>query len=188
MHFDHQALMGKKSRYGVYPFLCTVYYTLQQSGFRKELGFEMRGLVKRGLAGRSFPVSFLRAVSVEGFGKISTPYKGRNYIKYDGLSWGYMSRALGNRNNTLMPRQSAAVHRRHPFFSKGKRFVILDPKIYSVFGSSEWEVADTGGGLHKCQIDLFWGEDDPIGPGPGIVRPAGTDFQKIYIVLVAIPY
>jgi len=152
-------------------FFCTVYYTPLESGFTAEGGFDMTLETRTGLGGRKFPKSFLRAVSVEGFGRLKEPYKGMNYIKYDGR-WGYHERILGNRNNTLIPRRSAAVHRRNPLFKKGTPLTILDPAIYNALGTIDWRVADTGGGLHWWQIDLYWDEDNPLGPGIDIFRPA----------------
>ena len=61
---------------------------------------------------------------------------------------------------------------------------ILDPQLYNVFGSIEWRCDDTGFGLHISQIDLYWGEDYPLGPGRNVARPAGTKFQKSWIVPV----
>jgi hypothetical protein len=36
-------------------------------------------------------------------------------------------------------------------------------------------VCDTGGGMQRLQVDLYWGEDEPRGPtGRQPARPAGT--------------
>ena len=154
----------------VFRFFCTVYYTPLEAGFTAEGGFDMTMETRSGLGGRKFPRSFLKAVIVEGFGRLKEPFKGKNYIKYDGR-WGYADRSLGNRNNTLVPRRSAAVHRRNPLFTKGSTLTILDPKIFAALGTVDWQVADTGGGLHWWQIDLYWDEDVPLGPGIDIYRP-----------------
>ena len=151
-------------------FFCTVYYTPKETGFTAAGGFDMTPETRTGLDGRKFARSFLRAVSVEGFGRLAEPFEGKDYIKYDGR-WGYAKRSLGNRNNTLVPRRSAAVHRRNPLFSKGRQITILDPDIYAALGTVDWRIADTGGGLHWWQIDLYWDEDDPLGPGIDIFRP-----------------
>lgn len=169
----------------VYYFFCTVYYTPRESGFTAERGFDMTPETKPGLRGRRYPRDFLRAVRMEGFGRLVEPVDGMNYIKFNGR-WGYSSRALGNRNNTLVNRTSAAVHRRNRLFSKGTPLLVLNHAVFKTFGSMRFEAADTGGGLFKNQIDLFWGEDDPLGPGTDIYRPASCPLAVRWIVPVAV--
>ena len=156
---------------------CTVYYTPLESGFTAERGFNMTPETRTGLAGKKYAHDFLRAVIVEGFGRLKTPVGGKNYIKYDGR-WGYCDRILGNRNNTLVDRESAAVHRRNKMFSKNTRLRIIDPDVFAALGSLEWRVADTGGGLHQWQVDLYWGEDIPLGTGFDRFRPMGCPLAK----------
>ncbi len=151
-------------------FFCTVYYTPLETGFTAERGFDMTPETRSGLGGRKYARSFLKAVKVEGFGRLKEPFEGKGYVKYDGR-WGYHKRILGNRNNTLLPRRSAAVHRRNPLFTKGSSLTILDPNVFGALGTVDWRVDDTGGGLHWWQIDLYWDEDDPLGPGIDIFRP-----------------
>lgn len=165
-------------------FFCTVYYTPRESGFTRSGGFNMAPTQPRGLR-RSFPADFVKATTVEGFGLMSEPSGASRYLKYDG-TWGYRDRILGNRNNTLVDRESIAVHRRNPLFSAGSRVWILDPELYHTFGSVRYRTADTGGGLYRSQIDLYWGEDDPLGPGADIWRPATCDVAVRWIVPVLV--
>jgi len=165
-------------------FFCTVYYTPRESGFTKSGGFNVSPTKPRGLS-REFPADFVKATGVEGFGKIADPTGNRAYLKYDG-TWGYHHRILGNRNNTLVDRESIAVHRRNPLFSHGARVWILDPELYNTFGSLRYQTADTGGGLYRSQIDIYWGEDDPLGPGADIWRPATCDVAVHWIVPVLV--
>lgn len=165
-------------------FFCTVYYTPRESGFTRAGGFNVTPAKPRGLA-RSFPADFVKATSVEGFGRMSEPSGANSYLKYDG-TWGYRNRILGNRNNTLVDRESLAVHRRNPLFSPGARVWILDHELYNTFGSLRYRTADTGGGLYRSQIDLYWGEDDPLGPGADIWRPATCDVAVRWIVPVLV--
>ncbi len=165
-------------------FFCTVYYSPRESGFTAERGFNMTPTKPRGLA-RSFPADFVKATTVEGFGVMAEPIGTNPYLKYDG-TWGYRDRILGNRNNTLQDRESIAVHRRNPLFSPGVRVWILDPALYNTFGALRFLTADTGGGLFRSQIDLYWGEDDPLGPGADIWRPATCDVAVRWIVPVLI--
>jgi hypothetical protein len=154
---------------------CTVYYTPLEEGFTAEKGFDMTKETRSGLGGRYYSKDFLRAVVVEGFGRLAGPYRGNRYIKYDGR-WGYANRILGNRNNTLVDRKSAAVYRRNPALPKNTKLTILDPDVFNTLGSLEWNTADTGGGLTMWQIDLYWGEDYPLGTGMDRFRPAGCPF------------
>ena len=62
----------------------------------------------------------------------------------------------------------------------------MDHEIYNEFGAVRMEVGDTGGGLYKSQIDLYWGEDDPLGPGIDVWRPASCDVAVRWIVPVLI--
>jgi hypothetical protein len=166
-------------------FFCTVYYTPRETGFTKERGFDVRATKPRGLS-RGFPADFVKATGIEGFGRMETKTSaGSQYLKYDG-TWGYRTRILGNRNNTLQDRESLAVHRRNPLFSSGVRVWILDSELYNTFGALRYQIADTGGGLYRSQIDIYWGEDDPLGPGIDIWRPATCDVAVRWIVPVLV--
>ena len=52
--------------------------------------------------------------------------------------------------------------------------------VMKVFGSNKWKIVDTGGGLRRWQVDLYWGEDEPLGPGRLMARPRGTEFEYAY--------
>ncbi len=169
----------------VFYFFCTVYYTPRESGFTAERGFDTTPDTRSTLGGRKFAKSFLRATSMEGFGRMSRPTsRGSKYLKYDGR-WGYGTRPLGNRNNTLIDRKSAAVHRSSRIFKKGIALKVLDPQIYNCFGGTEFETADTGGGLFQTQIDLYWGEDDPLGPR-NLFEPVSCDVAVRWLVPVIV--
>ena len=165
-------------------FFCTVYYTPRESGFTKAGGYNVAPAIPKGLS-RAFPSDFVKATGIEGFGKIANPAGAGQYLKYDG-TWGFRDRILGNRNNTLVDRESLAVHKGNPLFSPGARVWILDPELYNTFGSLRYRTADTGGGLYRSQIDIYWGEDDPLGPGADIWRPATCDVAVRWIVPVQV--
>src|SRR5712691_5214501 len=55
-----------------------------------------------------------------------------------------------------------------------------DSTVRQVFGSTRWKIVDTGGGLRKWQVDLYYGEDEPLGPGRFMARPRGTTFEYAY--------
>jgi hypothetical protein len=165
----------------VYYFFCTVYYVPRQSGFTAEAGFDMRPDTR--LKGKPFPRSFVRAVRMEGTGKLAEAAPdGRHFINHLG---GYLKAPLGNRNNVLTPRKSAAVHRRNSLFTHGTRLRVMDPAVYHSFGATGFETGDTGGGLFPSQIDLYWGEDDPRGPME-IARPASCEIAVRWIVPVIV--
>ena len=164
-------------------FFCTVYYTPRESGFTKERGFDVSPDSLRALPSRKYAADFVKATWIEGFGRLSEPVDGRPYLSYDGK---FHTRILGNRNNTLLDRESIAVHRGNPLFDKTTRAWILDPELYNQFGAVRFEVGDTGGGLYRSQIDLYWGEDDPLGPGADIWRPASCDVAVRWIVPVLV--
>lgn len=171
---------GKKPR--LLYFFCSVYYTPRESAFTAEAHFDMKRETRSTLGGKKFAASFLRAVVMEGYGRMEKPVGGKHYLKYDGR-WGYGGYPLGNRNNRLEDRVSAAVHRRNRMFSKGTRFLVLDPGIYRLFGNLRFEAADTGGGLFQNQIDLYWGEDDPASAS-AMARAASCPIGVRWIVPV----
>ena len=157
-------------------FFCTVYYTPKQSGFTEEAGFDT---TKKSLGSRRYGMDFYLATRIEGFSRLVNPPKGLPYVSYTGR---FHSRILGNRGNVLRDRESVAVHRGNPLFGKASRVWILDPHLYNQFGAIRFQVGDTGGGLYRSQIDLYWGEDEPLGPGPDMWRPASCDVPVSWIV------
>jgi hypothetical protein len=164
-------------------FFCTVYYTPREKGFTEARGFNTTPATLKGLGGRTYGADFLKATYVEGFSRLAEPVRGRQYLSYEGK---FHTRILGNRNNTLLDRESIAVHRGNPLFGKTTRTWILDPAMYNQFGATRFQVGDTGGGLFRSQIDLYWGEDDPLGPGSDIWRPASCDVAVSWIVPVLV--
>lgn len=162
-------------------FFCTVYYTPLETGFRAERGFDLTPKVMKGSGGKKFPADFVRSVLMEGFGRLAEPVKEKSYLAYNGR---FHKSILGNRGNELIPRQSIAVNTKNPLVPPGRKVWVLDPEIYNQFGAALYEVADTGGGLFRNQIDLYWGEDHPRGPGPGIARAASCGVPVKWIVPV----
>lgn len=166
-------------RAGTYFVVCTVYYTPKESGFTAERGFDVTPVAAAGLKGRKFSRDFLAAVKLEGFGRVNEPMKGLNYIRYQGRGrYSFAQQPLGRGTTVLVPRQSAAARGRK-FLKPGDVLVIEDPEIRKIFGSTEWTVADTGGGLRRWQLDLYWGEDEPMAP-QYLGRPKGTTFEYGY--------
>jgi hypothetical protein len=171
-------------------YYCTVYYTPRESGYTAERGFDDTRISAPGLKGRKYPAAFLEAVKREGFGRLSEPINGRAYLQYVGSGRYQLAKAaLGNRGNVLVPRVSCAVSKRNPFLRRGQMLRIQSPTVEEVTGSSEWRVEDTGGGLHPLQIDLYWGEDDPLGAvGRMRARPAGTRMEYAFDVKVLVKH
>lgn len=165
---------------GEYFVVCTLYYTPMESGFTFERGFDVTLVTKPGLHGRRYPRDFLRAVKKEGFGRIATPVNSRNYIRYNGgHSFAFASRPAGG-GGVLVARFSAAVKSGQSGLRRGVIIQTPDSTVRQVFGSTRWEIIDTGGGLRKWQVDLYYGEDEPLGPGRFMARPRGTTFEYAY--------
>lgn len=165
---------------GEYFVVCTVYYTPMESGFTAKRGFDVTLVTKPGLRGRKYPRDFLRAVKNEGFGRIITPVNRHNYIRYDGRnSFEFALHPIG-RAGELVPRSSAAARSRQPGFFPKAELITASDAVRDVFETSKWRIADLGGGLHRWQVDLYWGEDEPMGPGKLLARPRGTDFEYAY--------
>jgi hypothetical protein len=165
---------------GTYFVICTLYYTPLESGFTAERGFDMTMETRPGLRGNKYPRDFLRAVRLEGYGKITTPVNGRSYIAYAGSGrYMYDNDAKGRGITPLIPRNSAAVKLGQVELKGRTRLITTSPEVQQVFGSSEWKIIDTGGGLRRWQLDLYWGEDEPRAPD-SLGRPRGTDFEYAY--------
>jgi hypothetical protein len=165
---------------GEYFVVCTLYYTPMESGFTAERGFDVSLETKPGLHGRKYPREFLHSVKKEGFGRIITPVNGRNYIRYEGgNSFGFATHPTG-RGGELVPRLSAAARSGQRGLSWNVELITAGETVREVFGSTNWRITDTGGGLRRWQIDLYWGEDEPLGPGKLLARPRGTEFEYGY--------
>jgi hypothetical protein len=165
---------------GEYFVVCTLYYTPMESGFTSERGFDATPITKPGLHGRTYPRDFLRSVKKEGFGRIVTPVNGRHYIRYNGGdSFAFSSKPTGG-GGTLVARYSAAIKSSQGDLRHGAVVETSSPEVQKVFGSNHWKIVDTGGGLRRWQIDCYFGEDEPLGPGKFMGRPRATTFEYAY--------
>jgi hypothetical protein len=168
-------------RKGTYFVICTLYYTPKESGFTAARGFDARMETRRGLKGRRYPRDFLLAVKKEGIGRISRPVDGYNYIRYKrGSTYGFVNGPVGRGGEPLVARFSAASRRGQKSLGYGNEFVTTDRSVQHIFRSNRWRIIDTGFGLHRWQVDLYWGEDEPLGPGKLMARPRGTMFEYAY--------
>jgi len=175
----------RKRPVAAHEIFCTLYYTPKESGLTAGRGFDMTPETRPGLEGRTYPRDFLLAVRKEGFGRMREPVRGRPYLQYHGGNrYGFAKHVLGNRGNVLVPRVSCAVNTKAGKFPRRGTLRIDSRLVAFVFGNAKWEVGDTGGGIAPNQIDLYWGEDDPRGPGRHLARPAGTEFEFAFDVAV----
>lgn len=166
---------------GDYFVVCTLYYTPKESGFTTERGFDATPVTKPGLHGRKYPRDFLVSVRKEGFGRLREPVNGCAYIRYNGgRSYGYARHVVGRGMAPLTPRFSAATRRGQRGLGYGTAIETPALEVQRIFGSTSWKIVDTGGGLRRWQIDLYWGEDEPLGSGRLMVRPRGTEFEYAY--------
>ena len=79
-------------------FYCSLYYTPKESGFTEERGFDVTPVTAPGLRGNTYPKSFLRAVKMEGFGRLKAAVNGRNYLQYIGAGrYSFAMAPLGSR-------------------------------------------------------------------------------------------
>jgi hypothetical protein len=165
---------------GEYFVVCTLYYTPMESGFTFERGFDATPVTRPGLHARMYPRDFLRSVKKEGFGRIITPVNGRHYIRYNGGdSFSFASHPTGG-GGVLVDRYSAAIKSSQGGLRHGAIVATSSPEVQEVFGSTRWKIMDTGGGLRRWQIDCYFGEDEPLGPGKFMGRPRATTFEYAY--------
>ena len=132
-------------------FQGTVYYTVLESAFMEGSGFDLTPATKPGLLDRVFAKDFLKAVEVEGFGRMKTAVEGNQYVSCCRGQWSYAREPL---------RLQAS-------------FRVWAAGLPQAFLEARWEVCDTGSGLKPGQIDFYWGEDVPLGPGRMLSRPRG---------------
>ena len=110
----------------------------------------------------------------------TTPVNGRQYIQYNGgNSFAFASRPTGG-GGTLVARFSAATKLGQSVLRHGVIIETSSSTVKEVFGSTRWKIVDTGGGLRRWQVDLYYGEDEPLGPGRFMGRPRGTTFEYAY--------
>ena len=165
---------------GEYFVVCTLYYTPVESGFTFKRGFDATPVTKPGLHGRVYPRDFLRSVKKEGFGRMVTPVSGHHYIRYNGGdSFAFASHPTGG-GGVLVARYSAAAKLGQSGLRHGAIIQTESPTVQKVFGSTRWKIMDTGGGLRRWQIDCYYGEDEPLGPGKFMGRPRATTFEYAY--------
>jgi len=169
-------------------YYCTIYYTPRESGFTAERGFDDTRVSAPGLQGRKYPLAFLLAVKKEGFGRLSEPVDGLDYLQYSGGGRYRFARYPWATAATCSFRGTPAPSRKTIRFFVAVRFCVsIRQRFQEVTGRSEWFIDDTGGGLHPLQIDLYWGEDDPLGAvGRMRARPAGTRMEYAFDVRVLI--
>jgi hypothetical protein len=165
---------------GEYFVVCTLYYTPMESGFTFERGFDATLVTRPGLHGRRYPRDFLRSVKKEGFGRLREPVNGHYYIRYNGGdSFAFGSKPSGG-GGTLVARFSAAARPDQRGLRHGAVVETSSSTVQQVFGSTRWKIMDTGGGLRRWQVDCYYGEDEPLGPGRFMARPRGTTFEYAY--------
>lgn len=160
-------------------FNTTLYYTPRESGFTKSAGFDTKLETRPGLGGRRFPRAFLKAVEMEGFGRIEHPVDGKHYIAHYGGTWKFAEEPVDAKGQPLEPKKSAAVDEGHGRLRPGAEFKLEFENAGGTIERKTWKVTDTGSGLEEKQIDLYWGEADPKGPGALITIPenAPTDSE-----------
>jgi hypothetical protein len=179
-HENEKLARRPQGHSGEYFVVCTVYYTPIESGFTFERGFDATPVTKPGLHGRKYPRDFLRSVKKEGFGRITTPVNGRHYLCYSGgNSFAFASKPTGG-GGTLVARSSAAAKLGQSGLRRGAILETSSQTVREVFGSTHWQIVDTGGGLRRWQVDWYYGEDEPLGPGRFLGRPRGTTFEYAY--------
>jgi hypothetical protein len=146
-------------------FAVTLYYTPRQSGFTAENGFDTTPETRPGLQGREFPRDFLLAVEEEGFGRLTEPHRGLSYIFYHGGKWGFAERPVDVAQQPLLPKKSCAISPAQKIFPGKSSLSVQLKGLPEEFGAIRWLPSDIGSGVEEWQLDLYWGEDDPRGPG-----------------------
>jgi hypothetical protein len=154
-------------------FHATVYYTPRESAFNTSAGFDMTPGTKPGLKGKSFPRDFLKAVELEGFGRMKAAVDGKWYVSCCRGCWDFAEVPLDSNGRPLRALRSTAVGADYERVRSQASFRVRAPGMPASFLEARWQVCDTGAGLKPGQIDFYWGEDAPMGPGAKLSRPQG---------------
>jgi hypothetical protein len=154
-------------------FHATVYYTPLEEAFLEEAGFDMTPTTRQGLRGKQFPRDFLKAVELEGFGRMRTPVEGKKYVSCCRGRWDYAEAPLDSCGQPLRAFESTAVAAEYELVRSQANFRVQAMGLPPAFRDARWKVCDTGGGLKPGQIDFYWGEDAPMGPGVKLSCPRG---------------
>jgi hypothetical protein len=152
-------------------FRCTIYYTPRETGFVAAEGFDVTPETRPGLDGKRFGRDFLKAVEKEGFGRLAEPVGGKRYIRYFAGKWGFAETPLDCQSQPLIAKRSCAIKPGHKLLRRESKFKVFGPNVPNELTQLRWVITDTGSGLEHGQLDLYWGEDDPLGPGARISRP-----------------
>jgi len=160
-------------------FRCTLYYSPRETGFTREQGFNMALETKPGLDDHLYSKDFLRAVEMEGFGRLKEPIDGKPFIRYWSKKWGFIEQPVDNHQRPLIPRESCAVSQPYALVKSEALLRIDSPALPLPFNHLRWRVKDTGSGVAARQLDLYWSEDDPLGPGKKVCIPKGFDHDLI---------
>ena len=155
-------------------FYATVYYTPLESAFDAESGYDLTPTTKPGLKGKQFPRDFLKAVEMEGFGRMASAVGDKSYVSSCRGEWGYAHAPLDSCGQPLQALRSTAVGADYEMVRAQASFRVLAEGAPAAFLKARWKVCDTGSGLKPCQIDFYWGEDAPLGPGAKLTRPRGV--------------
>ncbi len=155
-------------------FHCTIYYTPKESGFTQANGLD-DSLKSAPGSGHSYELDFVKAVKKEGFGKLTVPVNGMQFLAYNSNNgtYGYASTPVGNHGNPLVPCVSCAI--KSGSFPQAAHLSTEAPKIASTFGNQNWIVSDIGG-LDSDQIDLYYGLDKPAYGDR--TRPGSTNYSE----------
>jgi hypothetical protein len=158
-------------------FHCTLYYTPRQAGFSGARGFDMTLETRSGLKEQKYPRDFLLAVEKEGFGRLSNPFQGKGYLRYWSGEWSFADQPIDHLQRPLIAKSSCAISGKQKQLTPDLVLKIRALNAPADFSELSWKAADTGSGLEEWQIDLYWGEDDPLGPAKQLSRPKSGVFD-----------
>jgi hypothetical protein len=124
---------------------------------------------------------------LEGYGRLADPVAGKSYLRYSSKGWDFAEQPLDNRSRPLVAKNSCAIASPHKLVAPDAIFSIRCPGLPDEFAKLRWTVSDTGGGLKPRQLDLYWGEDDPLGPGKRLSKPKGFggDMERATVTVLA---
>ncbi len=158
-------------------YQCTLYFTPVERGYVPKRGFRAPS-VTLPIRPKPFSPDFLKAVRMEGFGRLDPPAPSGGYLRHDG-HWRVAEAPNGSGDRRLVPRLSCAVAMRASGLRLGRWVFVRSPELPLVLRASPWRVDDVGSGVGPRQIDLYWGEDVSRNATDGLHEAASMPLCRI---------
>jgi hypothetical protein len=186
---EEHAMIPAKYKRG---FFCTIYFTPDESGFTPAKGFTQAQLAveNRTVDGKTVSAKkrFWERVRIEGAGRLQTAQHGHDYVGYWSNAYHFISAPKGTHNIDLVEKYSCATDRN--IIGRSWEIQTVNNHIEEVFGSSNWRGDDVGGAIQGYDIDLYFGDAEPLSAAQVDIpetTPQYNNQNNVAVILTRIP-